>query len=126
MASVKCTLKQGLKTVDAKTAEEIMNLEAELREVTAGDLIDAAEESERLVLTPEGNYQLVTSPTLTGLHCLRRQIVRIGEHPGPLTLGELRKLSGADLNLLNATAASLENATLEDVAKRGRDSETQV
>lgn len=113
MATIKCTLKQGL-----KIGEET-HLEAELREVTAGDLIEATEDSERVVLTPEG-YALLVSNTLVGLHTLRRQIVRIGDHPGPLSLGELKKLTGQDLNLLQAKAIELDSASIAEVEKQGK------
>lgn len=113
MATVSCTLKDGL-----KVGEET-HLTAEIREATAGDLIDATEESEKLVATPDG-YQLVASPTMVGLHCLGRQIVRIGSHPGPMSLSELRRLSAHDLSLLQETAQNLESATLMGVSDRGR------
>ncbi|OPY15609.1 MAG: Mu-like prophage FluMu protein gp41 [Syntrophus sp. PtaB.Bin001] len=106
-------LKKGLKV------GEVVHREAEIREATGGDFIDATEESERLCQTPEGGYILVASPTLVGLNTLRRQIVRIGEHEGPLTLAELKMLSGRDIRLLQETAEKLENASLAEVADRG-------
>lgn len=114
MATVHVTLNKGL-----RVGEEV-HVEAEIREASAGDLIDATEESEKLVATPDGGFQLLASPTLVGLNCLRRQIVRVGEHPGPLTLGELRKLSAHDLSLLQEKAQLLETASLKEVADRGR------
>ena len=113
MATV--TLKKGLRVKDA------VHTEAEIRESTAGDFIEATEESERLCQTPDGNYVLVASPTLVGINILRRQIVRIGEYEGPLTLGELKKLSGGDLSLLQDKATQLEGAAVaEKVTDRGR------
>jgi len=106
MATLTIPLRDGL-----RVGEET-HREAELREGTVADLIDATSEAERLVQTPEGEYQLVPSATLLGLHVLRRQIVRIGGHAGPLTVGELRKLSAADLNALQAAALRLEAASL--------------
>lgn len=114
MATVQIDLQKGL------TIGEETHTAAEIREATAADLIDATEESEKLVATPDGGYQLLASPTLVGLNCLRRQIVRVGEHPGPLTMGELRKLSAHDLSLLQEKAQALETATLKGVAERGR------
>jgi len=114
MATVKVTLKTGLTIADRT------HLEAEIREATAADLIDASDESEKLIATPEG-YQLLASPTLVGLNTLRRQVVRIGEHAGPLSLAELRKLSAGDLSLIQETALTLETASLEGALKRGRD-----
>jgi phage FluMu protein gp41 len=113
MATVKCTLKTGLKVGDE------VHLEAEIRELTAGDLIDATDESEKLIMTPEG-YALLVSNTLAGLHTLRRQIVRIGDHSGPLTLGELKRLSGNDLSLLQEKALQLDSASLAEVEAQGK------
>lgn len=112
MATVKCTLKHGLKI------GEVTHVEAEIREATGGDLIDATDESEKVVLTPEG-YQLLSSPTLVGLNTLRRQIVRVGEYKGPLTIAELKKLSATDLSLLQEKALQLESASLKEVKDRG-------
>lgn len=113
MATVKVTLKTGL------TIGETVHKEALLREVTAGDLIDATEESEKVVLTPDG-YQLLVSNTLVGLNTLRRQIVSIGDHPGPLTISELGHLSGKDMNLLQQQAEILDSATLQGVEGAGK------
>lgn len=113
MATVQVTLNKGLKVGEA------VHTLAVLREVTAGDLIDATDESEKLTLTPDG-YQLIASPTLVGLNTLRRQVVSIGEHPGPLTIGEIKLLSGKDLNLLQQQAAILDGATLEAIEAQGK------
>ena len=93
--------------------------EAELRELTAGDVLEAAEESEKLVITPDGP-SLVQSPTLMGVHTLRRQIKRIGSIPGPIPLSMLSMLPVADLELLQAEAEKLDQA-IEAIAGRGRD-----
>lgn len=106
MATVTVQLRDGL-----RVGEET-HREAELREATVADLIDATAESERLVQTPQGEFQLVPSATMLGLHVLRRQIVRVGSHQGPFTVGELRKLSMFDLNALQALASQLEAASL--------------
>jgi phage FluMu protein gp41 len=100
------TLRDGL------TVGETTHREAELREATVADLIDATAEAERLVQTPAGEHVIVPSQTMLGLHVLRRQVLRIGTHAGPLTLAELRKLSAYDLNALQAAALRLEAASL--------------
>lgn len=112
MATIKVNLKEGLKIGDT------IYTAAEIREATAGDLIDAADESEKLIATPDG-YQLLASPTLVGLNTLRRQILCIGDYKGPLTLAELKKLSAADLSLLQEKAIALEDASLKKVITRG-------
>ena len=113
MATATVTLEKGLKI------GEVTHLEAEVREPSAGDILDASEESERLIPTPTG-YQLIPSPTLVGVHVMRRQIVRIGDHPGPLTLAEIRKLSSGDLQRLQQTAQRLEDAAGKGIEGRGR------
>ena len=113
MATVKVALNKGLTIGDEK------HTEAEIREASAGDLIDATDESEKLTLTPDG-YQLIASPTAVGLNTLRRQIVRVGTYDGPLSMGELKKLSAVDISLLQEGAARLDSATMEEVSKRGR------
>lgn len=113
MATIKFTLTDGL------TVGKTINKDVELREVSAGDLIDATEDAERVVLTGEG-YQLLTSPTMVGLHTLCRQIVRIGDHPGPLTIAELKKLSGRDLNMIQDEANKLDQATLAEATDKGK------
>jgi len=107
------TLRNGLKVGEA------IHKEAEIREATGGDFIDATEESERLCQTPEGNYILVASPTLVGINTLRRQIVRIGDYAGPLTTAEMKKLSGRDISLLQTAAEKLDDAA-NAVAERGK------
>lgn len=114
MATIKVRLNNGLRV------GEKMHIDAEIREASVGDMLDAAEESERLVNTPDG-YQLLASPTMVGINILRRQIVAIGGHPGPLTLGEIKKLDPSDLNLLQAEAQKLETASLKESVDRGRD-----
>lgn len=118
MAQVNVTLTHGLKL------DEKPQLEAVLRSVTAGDIIEAGEESEKVVFTADGPV-LVQSPTLTGAHLLRRQVVKIGEIPGPLTLGQLKKLDPEDFQALQAAAATLDAASVKaassEVTQRGRD-----
>ncbi len=96
---------------------------AQLRELTAGDILDATEESEKLIYTKNG-AELIASPTLVGLHVLRRQIVRIGDHEGPLTLSEIKKLSSLDFGKLQDQSQDLESAAME-AANRGRSPEDQ-
>ncbi len=115
MATIRATLSTGLKIGDA------VYTEAEIREANAGDLIDATDESEKAVKTPDG-YQLIASPTQVGLNTLRRQIVRVGEYKGPLSMAELRRLTAADLSVLQEKAQQLDTASLSEITDRGRDS----
>ncbi len=117
MARDKFTLETGLKLND------IPQLECELREPTAGDVIEASEDSEKPAMIPneKGVLEpfLITSPTLVGVHTLRRQIVRIGDIPGPLELHDLKRLTPADLNLIQEKAEQLEIAS-RAVTQQGR------
>lgn len=115
MASHVVTLDKGW------TIGETVHQEVELREPTAGDLIEATEEGERLVRSPDGGFALVVSEPLVGLHTLRRQIVRVGDYTGEVTLAMLKKLSATDLSLLQEGAQQLDRAMLQEVASRGRD-----
>ncbi|MGE0487316.1 MAG: phage tail assembly protein [Gammaproteobacteria bacterium] len=98
--------------------------EAEIREATLGDILDASREAEVLVQGPDGPC-LVASPALLGVAVLAKQIVRIGEIEGPLTLTELRRLSADDYDRLQLATEQLRAASLE-VAARGRDGEADA
>lgn len=125
MASVTLTLTHGL-LVGSDTLKDVV-----LREPTAGDIIEAQEESEKLVyaVETEGNRivpTLVASPTMVGVHVLRRQIVKIGNLSGPLELDMIKRLHPEDFGLLQAKADELDaaaNAEIasREVARRGRD-----
>jgi len=106
MATVTVELARGLEV------GEVRHTLAEVRGATVGDMLDAAEEGERLVRTPDGDFRLLASAELVGVSLLRRQIVRIGEHPGPLTLGEIRRLDAGDMERLQRAAQELEAASL--------------
>lgn len=113
MASINVTLINGL-TIGDKT-----HTEAELREFTAGDMIDACDAAEKVVPSENGPI-LVASPSRVDMELLCRQIVRIGDHKGPLSLAELRRLSGTDLAALQAAAACLESGAAAAAQQRGR------
>ncbi|ECI5214697.1 hypothetical protein DUQ17_22370 [Salmonella enterica subsp. diarizonae] len=91
-----------------------MQHDVKLRELTAGDLIDAQVAAEKVVMTKEGPV-LVSSPSLMGLEMLRRQVGSVGCINGPLSMTMIRKLSTDDFQRLSlatelrdmAVAASL-------------------
>ncbi|NDV20918.1 hypothetical protein GO013_16020 [Pseudodesulfovibrio sp. JC047] len=98
-----------------------------LREATGGDVIEAQEESEKLVMTADGP-QLVASPTLVGMGVLRRQVVKIGDVDGPVDLVTLKRLSVYDLNQVQLKADAMDAATEAEALKartamRGRTGE---
>lgn len=128
MPQIHLPLKDGLK-VGNDTLMTVV-----LRDPTGGDIIDAQEESEKLVyaVDPKGGLvpTLVTSPTQMGVNVLRRQIVKFcdGGDPvnGPVELALLKKLSPRDLNLLQEKADELDGALSPEeagqaMAERGRD-----
>ncbi|SNR59556.1 Mu-like prophage FluMu protein gp41 [Humidesulfovibrio mexicanus] len=103
MANLTFSLHYGL-----KIGEDVLK-EVVLREMTAGDILDAKEDAEKMVLAPEGPV-LVTSPTRFGTELLRRQIVKIGNLSGPIALSELKRLHPADLNMIQAKADEIDIA----------------
>ena len=123
MAEITVTLIHGYK-VGKETLKD-----AVLREVTAGDVIEAMEESEKIVMMPNESGQLepqfVPSPTMVGVHVLRRQLKCIGNVSGPFDLAEIKRLYPVDLKLLQDKADELDSATdakaaPQAVTQRGR------
>ncbi len=122
MAAQKITLKDGFK-VGEKTY-----LEVSLRSLTAGDVMDANLDAERLEMVPQMNAggqvtgygpEYVKSPTLVAMHTLRRQVSIVGLLEAPLEIEMLRKLSPDDINLLSRIANAMDAADLEAIT-RGR------
>lgn len=114
MAGYTITLEKGL------TVGEVTHREAELREPTAADFLAATEDGEKVVQVKRGGVEeveLVASPTLVAVHLLRRQVVRIGDHEGPLTLAEIKRLSVPDLNALQQASEALQGAALKPLGK---------
>lgn len=101
----------------------------ELRAPNAGDVIDAQEESEKLVYAMiNGSLAptLVTSPSLVGINVLRRQVRLLDEPNLILELSLLKKLHIDDLELIQAKAGELDQAlasraAAREVTDRGRD-----
>lgn len=101
---------------------------AVLRQLTAGDILEAQEEAERLVYAKDGTLSLVMSPARMGREALRRQVARLeGEggqtFEGPLGVEELGRLSGRDLAALQAGVELLDQAAVksaEAAQNRGR------
>lgn len=114
------TLKHGLPY--GKGEEEELQFDVELRQLTAGDLIDAEAASERVVMTNKGSA-LVSSPSRMGYELIRRAILRIGIINGPLSFEMLKKLHQDDLEQIAQHFDAQQNAamsTAEAVADKGR------
>lgn len=119
------TLNDGL-----KVGEHIHKL-VTLREATAGDVIEATEESEKVVMVTTLNAkgkliekpQLVASPMMVGVGIMRRQIVSVDDYSGPLTLDEVKSLSPRDLDAIQDKVDEMDQAALdviEETSNRGR------
>ena len=101
--------------------DTLMN--AYLRDFNTADLIECADESEKLAQTEDGP-EYVGSPSLMANLMLARQIVRVGDIDGPFGLKELKRFEPVDYALLQAKADEMESAMFKPaskaVAKRGR------
>jgi len=119
-------LKHGLRLTLKNGDDERMEIYKtfEMREPTAGDVIDASEESEKLVTVKDG-FEFVSSPALMGFHMLRRQIKKIGDISGPISVKNMRKLHPEDLEILQVAAENIDSATAGAIASRGRSEQTQ-
>lgn len=123
MAELKIPLPTGSKFGE-RTATH-----AFLRELTTADIIGAGEDAEKCVLGPDKQYHLVLSPTLSGLHMLRRQIMRLEDDKGtvidgPLDVDMFFKLAPADFLEIQSKAEQMDAAAQEAVermAERGRE-----
>ena len=101
---------------------------AVLRQLSAGDLMEAQEAAERLVHTAGGELALVSSPARMGMETLRRQVARLtgGDGPdfhGPLETTQFNALSAVDLKLLENGLDLLDKhfaAAMDKLARRGR------
>lgn len=105
------------------TIGEEHHLEVVLKELTAGDVIDAAQESERLIMVPGPNGtepRLVQSNALMGANTLRRQIASLGDIEGPLEMEQLALLSDRDLEILQGAVEMMDAAVATAVTDRGR------
>jgi phage FluMu protein gp41 len=98
-----------------------------LTETTGAHIIEAQEESEKVVMTKEGPA-LVASPTLVGLNILRRQ-VSVGDLNG-VDLAIIKRLSAQDLRMVQDKAEQMDNLAairameiLDGLEKRGRSGE---
>jgi len=116
---LKIKLKVGLKT-RSDGEDEVVHKDAEIRPLTVGEIIQSGVDGEKLVQTPAGDYQLIQSPTLTGIHSLRFGIVKIGDIPGPLSMEMMFKLDPLDMELLQNESIKLQAATLEVSQSRGK------
>jgi len=100
-----------------------------LREPLTGDVLEAQEASEKMVMTA-GGPQLVSSPARMGNEMLARQVARLVSedktYQGPLQIDELKRFGTRDFNRLMYESERVEGAADADGAQqrateRGRD-----
>ena len=127
MSEVKITLLHGY-----KLGESILK-DAFIRPYNTADLMDAEEESEKLILAANSDgvveHKLVLSPALYGRNIFRRQITRFDDVSGPFGMTELKEnLHPDDYALLQLKADELDQAVagkeaIKAVSQRGRSGE---
>lgn len=117
MSEIKVPLIHGY-----KLGESILK-DAFIRSYNTADLMDAEEESEKLVAATntDGVVEptLVLSPALFGRNVFRRQIVRFDDVGGPFEIVELKKnLHPDDYALLQMKISELDQAVTAKEASR--------
>jgi len=117
MAEIKVPLIKGF-----KLGESVLK-SAYLRDFSTADLIECAEQAEKLELTEDGPVYVGSDVLMANL-MLARQIVRVDDHKGPFTLVELKKFDPVDYALLQEKAEQMESAMFKPasraVTQRGR------
>ncbi len=127
MSKTQFKLDHGIQT------DKTTHFDVELRELTAGDIIEAEEEAEKLVnagTSTQPQYALVRSDIKASMAILRRQIARIGDIQGPISEYELKKLHPEDLFIIQKHADAMDKAAAQvstqdvgqSVAARGKNS----
>ncbi len=117
----KITLEKGL-SVGTQVFKEVT-----LKELTAGDVLAAMEESERVVMVPTENGlepTLLMSNASMSVNTLRRQIHSVGELSGPLEREQLNLLSSKDLDILQIGLVDMDKAIAKAIFERGRSGAT--
>lgn len=119
MAIMTFMLKHGL-PVKVEGGDATHYFEVGLRELSTGDILDARQAAERVVML-NGKAVSYCSDATIGIELLCRQVEFIGEIRGPLTQGMIRKLHPDDFQLVNAKAAELDQLMMQELEGRGRD-----
>lgn len=113
MAKKTFTLLDGLQVGDGPVHKEVI-----LRDLRAGDVIEATEDAERAYTADDGRISIAASPTRVGMLILIKRIEKLGDLRMPLTEAEFKKLTLRDMNLINKMADEQEAQTA--LAARGR------
>ena len=118
MAQTTIILKHGYVTGKG-TADETRHTDVTLRELDSRDVVESQLAAERVVIGDNGKAVAYCSEVLMGLELLRRQILKVGEIPGPLSIKQLYSFHPEDLELLSSSASSLDDM-LAETSNRGR------
>lgn len=108
------TLTDGLQVGDGPVHKEVV-----LRDLRAGDVIEATEDAERAYTTEDGKISIAASPTRVGMLILIKRIEKLGDLQMPLTEAEFKKLTLRDMNLINKMADEQEAQTALGARGRG-------
>ena len=114
MSKVSFTLPNGL-----ETGSEV-HKEVEIRDITAGDIIEANEQSREVFLTPQGPVLMCPADKVVR-NMLCRIITKLGKLDMPLSPKEFNKLSAADFDFL--TDKYFEMREKSDLDALGRDNQ---
>lgn len=112
MANKIITLKHGIK-IDDQLYQTV-----ELRDLTAGDVIEAEEQAEKLYFGPGNIPFVVSSPIKAIAYTLPKLIVKFGDLPIPLPKNVLETLHVEDFNQLTKIYQQMRGET--DLAEAGR------
>ncbi|HBQ6087519.1 TPA: phage tail assembly protein [Klebsiella pneumoniae subsp. pneumoniae] len=118
MAQMTLTLIHGYVTGKG-TDDEMRHKEVTFRELTSEDVINSQLAAERVVIGENGKAVAYCSEVLMGVELLRRQILKVGEIPGPLSLKQIYNFHPEDLEILSSKASSMDDL-LTGTAGRGR------
>lgn len=119
MAIMTFMLKHGL-PIKVEGGDATHYFEVGLRELSTGDILDARQAAERVVML-NGQAVAYCSDATLGLELLCRQVEYIGDIQGPLTANMVRKLHPDDFQLINDKAVELDKLMMQELEARGRD-----
>lgn len=100
--------------------DHVLQTEVELRDLTAGDILTAEEQSEKLYFAPGNIPMVVSSPVKATQIVLSRIIIRIGDKKGPFPKMVLDNLHFADYAELVEAYRQMRGEN--DLAEAGRNS----
>lgn len=110
-----------VKLKDGLTVGGVTHTDVSFKDLAVEDILEANEASERVITLPDGSVRVATSEIRLGVELLRRRICKLGDLKMPLSMVEFKKLSEADLGILQDAVEELD--ILRKLAEQGRDEE---